>query len=155
MKFFDAAIKTGSQIAVDHGAKKVGLLYGSQVEHVPPSLGSGLSGQITESLFFIVGVSFEPIRRPVTRTRKFTMFNPENGVEVWPGGEMEVSDLGCRFALQVGNVTNPGWGVFASFRNTRLSAIVHQLSVLEAEPPMQRIRSASILPVDELETFGL
>lgn len=154
MNFFDVAIKTGSQIASDHGASKIKVHYGSGIEHLPPSFGSGV-GQLTESLFFTVVVSFEPTKRPVTRTRKFTMYNADHGVEVWPSGEMSVSDSECRFVLRAGNATNPGWGVFASFRNGRLTTLVDQLAAFEANPPLQHIQAMSVLPVDDVRTFSL
>ena len=154
LHFFDVAIATGSQIAADHGAKVVGLEYGSRVEHLQPSIGSGV-GQLTESLFFSVGILFQPIKLPVLRTRKFTIYDPNDGDEVWPSGHMQVSNGLCYFDLQVGNVTNTGWGVVASFRNGRLTTLVEQLVALQENPPMDRIRKASTLSVNEVRTFGL
>jgi hypothetical protein len=154
LHFFDVAIATGSQIAADHGAKIVVLEYGPRVEHLPPSIGSGV-GQLTESLFFSVGIVFQPVKLPVLRTRKFTIYNPNGGDEVWPSGHMQVGNGLCHFDLQVGNVTNTGWGVVASFRNGRLTTLVEQLVSLQENPPMDRIRKASTLPVNEVRTFGL
>ena len=154
LHFFDVAIKTGSQIAADHGAKAVGLEYGSRVEYLQPSIGSGV-GQLTESLFFSVEIGFRALKTPVLRTRKFTIYNPNDGVEVWPSGHMQVSDNSCLFDLQVGNVTNTGWGIVATFRNGRLTTLVEQLVALQQNPPMDRIRQAAVLHVDEVRSFGI
>jgi hypothetical protein len=154
MHFFDVAVTTGSQIASDHGAKSVSLLYGTRIEHLPPSIASGV-GQLTRALFFAVAVKFEPCVRPVTRTRKFTRYHPERGVEIWPGGEMVVEDGLCGFDLQVGNATNVGWGVFSTFRNNRLGGLINQLDLLENNPPVERICKVSVLPVTGVETFGV
>ena len=106
-------------------------------------------------LFRSVAVQFEPTIRPVTRSRKFTQYNQERGVEIWPGGEMFVEDNLCGFDLHVGNATNPGWGIFSTFRNNRLGGLIDQLDSLENNPPVERIRKRSVLPVAEVETFGL
>ena len=145
MNFFRVAIATGSGIAKDHGAREVSVHYGYRIDDLPPSIASGV-GQITESLTFLVAVSFEPSRRPVTRSRKFTIYSQE-GPDVWPSGNMTVSDTKCFFELQVGNVTNQGWGIFASWRNNNLDRVTQQIRNLVQQSSLGLVQPHSSLPV--------
>jgi hypothetical protein len=139
-KFITDSTRVGSQIAKDHGAIEVQILLGCHVDHLPPSIASGV-GRLTETLMVV--------------TRKFTIFNPENGQEIWPGANMDVSDSSCYFQLQVGNATNEGWGVFASWRNNNLSRVLAQFeSYLNSVTPSD-LRGVSVLPIAKLETSGL
>lgn len=153
-RFVADSIRVGSQIGQDHGAADVQILLGLRVDHLPPSIASGV-GQLTEALMVVNSLSFSPTRRPVGRTRKFTIFNPETGQDIWPGANMDVSDSGCFFQLQVGNATNQGWGVFASWRNNNLSRVLAQIESYLETVTSQDLQRMSILPISKLETSGL
>lgn len=153
-KFITDSTRVGSQIAKDHGASEVQILLGCHVDHLPPSIASGV-GQLTETLMVTNSVRFNPVKKPVLRTRKFTIFNPETGKEIWPGANMDVSDSSCYFQLQVGNATNEGWGVFASWRNNNLSRVLAQFESYINSVTSSDLRGVSVLPIAKLETSGL
>jgi len=153
-KFIADSTRVGSQIAKDHGASEVQILLGCHVDHLPPSIASGV-GRLTETLMVVNSVDFNPSKKPVLRTRKFTIFNPETGQEIWPGANMDVSDSSCYFQLQVGNATNEGWGVFASWRNNNLSRVLAQFESYLNSVTSSDLKSVSVLPITKLETSGL
>lgn len=153
-RFISDSIRVGSQIAKDHGAPDIQLLLGLRVDHLPPSIASGV-GRLTESLTVVNLVGFTPSKRPVKRTRKFTIFHPETGQDLWPGANMDVSDFGCDFQLQIGNVTNEGWGIFADWRNNNLNRLVAQFETYLDSVKRADLQVLSVLPISRLETSGL
>ena len=68
---------------------------------------------------------------------------------------MDVSDSGCFFQLQVGNATNQGWGVFASWRNNNLSRVLAQIESYLETVTSKDLQRMSLLPISKLETSGL
>jgi hypothetical protein len=153
-KFIVDSISVGSQIAKDHGASEVELLLGIYVDDLPPSIASGV-GQLTEALMVVNRVRFSPKQTPVRRTRKFTIFHPTEGKEIYPGANMDVSDSSCLFHLHVGNAMNPGWGVFADWRNNNLSRIISQLESYLGSAQKSELQKHSSLSISKFEYSGL
>lgn len=119
--------RIGSQIAEDHLAANIQVDVGYRVDETSPSLASGV-GQLTETLVVVLRISFSPQKRPIQRTRKFTVFNPETGKEIWPGARMDIDGDSCFFQLHVGSALNQGWGVIATWRNNNLKKVFSQLT---------------------------
>jgi len=151
-QFLCDSTRVGSQIAKDHGAKNIDILIGYRIDDLPPSVASGV-GQATEALILIIRVSFEPQTRPVLRTRKFTIFNPDTGKDIWPGAQMDIDGDSCFFQLHVGNVTNQGWGIAASWRNNNLQKVFGQITNLIDECSISTFAEYSTLPIAKCETF--
>lgn len=150
-KFLRDATKVGSQIAADHNAKSVDIHYGYRIDQLPPSISSGV-GQPTEALIVVLRVEFEPQKRPIQRTRKFTVFNPETGKEIWPGAQMDIDGDSCFFQLHVGNVMNQGWGVVASWRNGNLKKVFNNIESLVDNCDVETFRPYSVLPVSKVSS---
>lgn len=154
ISFFKTAVKTGSMIAKDHGAQSVEVMYCTRVDDLPPSIASGV-GQLTEALMFVVRVSFQPHKQPVTRTRRLTPYSDnEAGQDNWPSGEMTVEGNSCFFQLHVGNATNRGWGIFASVRNNNLQRLNQQLEQFIAAADRSVVQPHSVLPVSDVVAFS-
>lgn len=130
LRFVEKAYETAGGIASDHGVDPSTMAGRWRFAGMlgPPSIASG-AGRLTQSVFFCLELSFEALRPSVTRSRKFTIWHPTEGREEYPGGEMirQTSSAGSGrisarlgFFLQVGNVTNEAWGVFAGRRNRKL-----------------------------------
>jgi hypothetical protein len=151
-QFLRDSTRVGSQIASDHGAKNIEITIGYRIDDLPPSFASGV-GQTTEALILINRVEFEPQKRPLRRTRKFTVFNPDTGKEIWPGAQMDLDGDSCFFQLHVGNVTNQGWGVAASWRNNNLQKVFHQITNLIDECSTKTFQNYSTLPIIKCESF--
>lgn len=150
-RFISDSTKVGSQIARDHGATGVEIRLGWYIDHLPPSIASGV-GALTEALMVSNFVGFEPASRPVRRTRKFTIYHPEKGQEIWPGANMEVSETNCFFQLHVGNAMSQGWGVFANWRNNNLNRVLAQLESYMGSLDRSHLQADSVLPVTRLQT---
>ena len=148
VNFINGAVTVGSQIGKDHGAISIDLSGGMYEDALPPSLASGV-GQVTQALMFSVRVGFTPSKTPVQRTRKFTIFNPSTGKEIWPGANMTVNDTGCFFELHVGNAMNSGWGIFADSRMKNLGRVIAQLENLMVGLSKDDYRTISALPIRE------
>jgi hypothetical protein len=138
IRFISDASEIASGIAVDHGGESDDLscTWCFDVQLRPPSLASGLSTP-TESLFFCLEIRFPCATNEVRRSRKFTIYDPVVGEEIYPGGEMVVRSTpkasgGCDarlgFFFHVGNATNPGWGVFADRRNKKAQRTIATVS---------------------------
>ncbi len=146
--FINGAVAVGSQIGKDHGANSIDLWGRLYEVDLPPSLASGV-GRMTQALMFSVHVRFTPSKTPVQRTRKFTIFNPSTGKEIWPGAHMTVEDTGCFFKLHIGNAMNSGWGIFADSRMKNLGRLIAQLENLMVGLSEDDYRTISALPIRE------
>jgi hypothetical protein len=145
-KFLRDGTQVGSQIARDHLAENIRIHFGYRIDNLPPSIASGV-GQLTEALIVVLRVSFDPQKRPIQRTRKFTVFNPETGKEIWPGAQMDIDGNSCFFQLHVGNVLNKGWGVAATWRNGNLEKVYSQITSLIDDCSTETFSPYSVLPI--------
>lgn len=153
-KFIADSIRVGSQIASDHKANDVQVLLGNFIDVLPPSIAAGFGGQPTNALTVYNYVLFTPKNLPVRRTRKFTIYHPDSGKEIWPGAKMVVSDSWCSFQLQVGLATNPGWGIFADFRNNNLERVWGEFENYLKVITKNELQKYSVLPISKIDTEG-
>ena len=146
VRFLNDAVRVGSEIAADHGAAFVDVTVGMYDDYRPPSISSG-AGEPTLAVFIPVAVTFEAKTFPVKRTRKFTIYHPTEGKEVWPSARMVVTDDGCFFELHVGNRLSEAWGILAPWREKNLLQALAGFVRAMREPDALALSAVAQVPI--------
>ena len=91
IKFFEATERVVLGTAEDHGVQQsdVSAQWWFRIDIAPPSIWSE-GFHPTEAMVFQTVWSFQAPVPIVTKTRRFTMYNPENGQEGWPSGSLDL-----------------------------------------------------------------